>query len=76
MHQVRQYNIDYHRIEPEMHNQNPGEGVIHGLQRKCYGVQGRKNVPKRIGNDGMVWSFKITSMTYTLADKLNDIPIS
>ena len=31
MHQIRQHNIDYHHIEPEMHNQNPCAGVIHDL---------------------------------------------
>ena len=34
MHQIRQHGIDYHTSEPDLHNQNPVEGVIRELRRK------------------------------------------
>ena len=32
--QVCKYNIKHHVIEPNLHNQNPAEGVIHEIRRK------------------------------------------
>jgi hypothetical protein len=46
MKQIRQHDIDYHICEPNMHNQNPVEGVIRELRRKWYRIMIRKRVPK------------------------------
>ena len=74
--QIRQNDIDHHRIEPEFHNQNPCEGVIRELRKKWYRVMVRKKVPQRLWDYGMKWVSEIMSMTYTSAGGLNDIPMS
>ncbi len=33
---VKHYNIDYHISEPNLHNQNPAEGVIREIRKKWY----------------------------------------
>ena len=76
MQQIRKNNIAHHTIEPEMHNQNPAEGVIRELRRKLYRVMVRKCVPKVVWDYGMQWCSRIMSMTYTAAGNLNDIPLS
>ena len=38
MNQIRQYNIDYHITEPDLHNHNLVEGIIGELQRKWYRI--------------------------------------
>lgn len=37
--------IDYHVIEPDRHNQNPAEGVIHEIRWKWFHAMVRKRVP-------------------------------
>ena len=36
MKKVRHYNIDYQISEPDLHNQNPAEGVICELRKKWF----------------------------------------
>ena len=52
---VKHYNIDYHIIEPDLHNQNPAEGVIREIRKKWYRTMVRKRVPKQLWDYGVVW---------------------
>ena len=45
MKQIRTHNIDYHISEPDLHNQNPVEGVIRELRRKWYRIMIKNQVP-------------------------------
>ena len=53
MKQVRTHNIDYHIGEPDLHNQNPVEGVIGELRRKWYRVMIRKRIPEQLWDYGL-----------------------
>ena len=55
MKQIRTHNIDYHISEPNLHNQNPVEGVIRELRRKWYRVMIRKRVPNELWDYGLKW---------------------
>ena len=48
--QIRQNDIDHHRIEPEFHNQNPCEGVIREFRKKMvwYDCQ-KESIIKTLG---------------------------
>ena len=76
MQQIRRHDIDYHVIEPDLHNQNPCEGVIRVLRRKWYRVIVHQHVPRRLWDYGYKWVTEICSLTYTTAGNLNDIPLS
>ena len=69
--QVRKYNIKHHIIEPNLHNQNPAEGVIREIRRKWYRVMIRKQVPIRLWDYGIRWVSDIMSLTYTSAGDIN-----
>ena len=77
MKQVRRHDIDYHISEPDMHNQNPVEGVIRELRRKWYRIMIRKRVPKELWDYGLRWVSEVSSLTHTSAGSLNGcIPIT
>ena len=71
MKEVRKHGIDYHISEPEMHNQNPVEGVIREIRKKWYRTMVRKRVPKRLWDYGMSWCSEIMSMTHSSAGNFN-----
>ena len=48
MKQIRKHDVTYHVTEPNLHNQNPAEGVIREIRRKWYRVMIRKQVPTRL----------------------------
>ena len=77
MKQIRQHDIDYHICEPDMHNQNPVEGVIRELRRKWYRIMIRKRVPKELWDYGLRWVSETSSLTHTTAGGLDGcIPIT
>ena len=67
MKQIRRHDIDYHISEPDMHNQNPVEGVIRELRRKWYRIMIRQRVPNELWDYGMKWVSEINSLTHTTA---------
>ena len=77
MKQCRRYNINHHTTEPDLHKQNPAEGVIHQVRRKWYRVMVRKQVPTRLWDYGMRWVTDIMSLTYTSSGDINGcVPLS
>ena len=77
MKQIRRHDIDYHVSEPDLHNQNPVEGVIRELRRKWYRIMIRKRVPKQLWDYGLRWVSEINSLTHTNAGSLDGcIPIT
>jgi len=67
MKQVRDNNIDHHVTEPDLHQQNPAEGVIREVRRKWYRVMIRKRVPRRLWDYGMRWVTDVMNLTHTSA---------
>ena len=53
MKQIRKHDVTYHVTEPNLHNQNPAEGVIREIRRKWYRVMIRKQVPTRLWDYGI-----------------------
>ena len=53
MYQIRKKDIYYHVIDPELHNDNPSEGVIREVRRKWYRTMTWKRVPKKFWDYGM-----------------------
>ena len=77
MKQIRSHNIDYHVSEPNLHNQNPVEGVIRELRRKWYRIMIRKRVPNEFWDYGLKWVSETMSLTHTSAGNLNgQIPLT
>jgi hypothetical protein len=77
MKQIRTHNIDYHISEPNLHNQNPVEGVIRELRRKWYRVMIRKRVPNEFWDYGLKWVSETMSLTHTSAGSINgQIPLT
>ena len=77
MRQIRKHDISIHVTEPDLHQQNPAEGVIREVRRKWYGVMVRKRVPTRLWDYGMRWVTEIMSHTFTSAGDINGcVPLS
>ena len=77
MKQVRSNGITHHIAEPNMHKQNPVEGVIREIRKKWFRIMIRKRVPRKLWDYGMVWVTEIMSMTHTTAGGLDgSIPIT
>ena len=53
MKEVQKQGTDFQLIEPELHNQNPEEGIILEIWRKWFRVLFRKKVPKEFWDYGM-----------------------
>ena len=71
MKQIRRHNIDFHISEPDMHNQNPVEGVIRELRRKWYRIMIQQRVPEQLWDYGLRWVSETTSLTSSTAGTLN-----
>ena len=71
MKSVRQYGIEYHISEADLHNQNPAEGVIRKIRKKCYRTIVRRRVPKQLWDYGVVWCSEIMSLTHSAAGRIN-----
>ena len=77
MKQVRRHDIDYHISEPDMHNQNPVEGVIREIRRKWYRLMIKQRVPRELWDYGSVWVSETNSLTHTHAGGIDGhIPIA
>jgi hypothetical protein len=77
MQQVRKHGINHHISEPDLHNQNPVEGVIREIRRKWYRTMIRKRVPRKLWDYGVIWVSETMSMTHTSAGGLNGcIPLT
>ena len=77
MKQIRTHDIDYHITEPDLHNQNPVEGVIREIRRKWYRIMIRNRVPHEFWDYGMKWVTETMSLTHTSAGGLEGcIPIT
>ena len=68
---IKENDIDDHVTEPDLHQQNPAEGVIREVRRKWYRVMIRKRVPTRLWDYGMRWVSGIMAQTHTLAGEIN-----
>ena len=68
---IRQYGIDYHISEADLHNQNPAEGVIREIRKKWYRTMVRKRVPKQLWDYGVVWCSEIMSLTHSSAGSIS-----
>ena len=77
MKEVRKQGIDYHISEPDLHNQNPVEGVIREIRRRWYRTMVRKRVPRELWDYGASWVTEIMSLTHSAAGGLNGcIPLT
>ena len=77
MQQIKKHNIAHHTTKPNLHQQNPAEGVIQEVRHKWYRVMVHNQVPPRLWDYGMQWCSDIMSQTYTSAGDLNGIiPLS
>ena len=77
MKQIRRHDIDYHISEPDLHNQNPVEGVIRELRRKWYRIMIRNRVPEKLWDYGLRWVSETSNLTYSTARGLTgQIPIT
>jgi hypothetical protein len=78
MKQIRCHNIDYHISEPDLHNQNPVEGVIRELRRKWYRIMIKNQVPQQLWDYGLCWVSETSSLTYSSTGRGLDssIPLS
>ena len=63
--QIRKNEIIFHIIEPELHNQNPAEGVIRELRRKWFRIMIRKRVPRKLWDYGLKWVSETMSLTHS-----------
>ena len=59
MKKVQRQGIDLQVIRPELHNQNPTEGIIREILRKWFRVMFRKKEPKEFWDYGMRWVCEI-----------------
>ena len=73
MKQIRSHNIDYHISEPDLHNQNPAEGIIEGLRRKWYRIMVRKRIPRQLWDYDLRWVCETSSLTHTITGTLGGI---
>jgi len=71
MKSIRQYGIDYHISEADLHNQNPVEGVIREIRKKWYRTMVRRKVPRQLWDYGVVWCSEIMSLTHSSAGSIN-----
>ena len=77
MKQIRTHNIDYHICEPDLHNQNPVEGAIREVRRKCYRIMVRNRVPQKLWDYGMKWVTDTSALTFSSARSLDGgIPLN
>ena len=77
MKEVRKQGIDYHISEPNLHNQNPAEGVIREIRRRWYRTMVRKRVPRQLWDYGITWVAEIMSVTHSAAGGLHGcIPLT
>jgi hypothetical protein len=77
MRQIRTHDISYHVSEPDLHNQNPVEGVVREIRRKWYRIMIRKRVPEAMWDYGMKWVTETSSLTHTSAGSLEGcIPLT
>ena len=52
---VSHYNIDNQLSEPDLHNQNPDEGIICELRKKWFRTMVRTKFPKQLWDYGINW---------------------
>ena len=71
MKEVRKHDINYHISEPNMHNQNPVEGVIREIRKKWFRTMVRKRVPKQLWDYGVVWCSEIMALTHSAAGPID-----
>lgn len=63
--------VNHNIIEPDLHDQNPAEGVARELRRKWHRAMIRKRVPTRLWDYGMRWASDIVSLTRASAGDIN-----
>ena len=68
---VRRQGIDYHISEPEIHNQNPVEGVIGEVMLKWYRTMVNKLLPRQLRDYGVSWLSEIMSMNRSSSNSVN-----
>ena len=68
---IKEHDIDYHVTEPDLHQQNPAEGVIREVRRNWYRVMIRKPVPTRLCDYHMRWVSGIMAQTHTSEGDIN-----
>ena len=71
MKEVRKHDNKYHISEPDMHNQNPVEGVIREVRRKWFRTMVRRRVPRPLWDYGVIWCSEIMSLTHSSAGPLD-----
>ena len=73
---IRHYNVDHHISEPNLHNQNPVEGVIRELRKKWFRTMVRTKCPQRLWDYGITWCAEIMSLTHSTAGSIaGNIPL-
>ena len=75
--QIRHNNIKHHISEPDLHKQNPVEGVICKLRKKWFRIMVWKQLPSNLWNYGFKWVSETISMMHTSSSGLDSsIPIT
>ena len=70
---VQHYNIDYQISEPDLHNQNPAEGVICEFCKKWFRTMIRTKCPKQLWYYGITWCSEVMSLTHSTAGSINGV---
>jgi hypothetical protein len=73
MESCRRNKIQVTRTEPERPNQNPGEGVIREVRRRCFRTMIRKRVPRKLWDYGIRWTTQVMQRTSTQAGGLRGV---
>ena len=71
MKEVHRQGIDYRIREPDLYNQNPVEGVIREVKRKCKHTIVKKRVPRQLMDYGVSWLSEVISMTHYSENSVN-----
>ena len=71
MKEFRRQGIAYHISEPDLHNQDPVEGVIREVRRKWYRTMVKKRVPRKLLDYGVTWVSEVMSMTHSSENSVN-----
>ena len=73
---VKHYGIQHHIPEPDLHNQNPFEGVSREISKKWYCAMVRKRVPRILWDYGLIFCSEIMSLTHSSTGSLSgNIPL-
>ena len=70
---VRHYNNDYQISDPDLHNQNPAEGIIRELRKKWFRTMIRTKCPKQLWYYGITLCSEVMSLAHSTTGGINGV---